>query len=240
MEELKPLIKLQEIDLEIRRIEKRLKEEIPSLLNEIQEGKEKAELIVKQAEEKIEKNLKERRELDLEIKSIEESIKKHREQLNSVKTNEAYKALMEEIEAEERKKSSMEDRTLELMIEEEELQKEKKKSEEEAQRIKAEFSEREQKILDEKNRLSVKIDELKNVREELTNQIDGSLYKLYIQISTKRNGIALSPVTDGFCSVCQIRIRPQVMEELRKGGKIIRCENCSRILYIPEIKEPAS
>lgn len=240
MEELKPLIKLQDIDLEIRRIEKRLNEEIPSLLQEIKEGKEKAELIVKQAEEKIENNLKERRELDLEIKSIEESIRKHKEQLLSVKTNEAYKALMEEIEAEEKKKSSMEDRTLELMIEEEELQKKKKKSEEEAKRIKSEFTERERKILQEKTELSQKIEQLKTAREELTNKIDGSLYKLYIQISSRRNGIALSPVTDGFCSVCQIRIRPQVMEELRKGGKIIRCENCSRILYIPEIKEPTN
>lgn len=240
MEELKPLIRIQEIDIELKKIELRLREEIPKLLQEIQEGKEKAELIVKQAEERIENNLKKRRELDLEIKSIEENIKKHRAQINTVKTNEAYKALMEEIEAEQRKKSSMEDRVLELMIEEEELHKEKEKSKQESERIKTEFSQREKKLLEEKNSLLKKKEILTAERDGLISKIKPSLYELYIQIASKRGGIALSPVSDGFCSVCQIRIRPQVMEELKKGEEIIRCENCSRILYIPEIKESES
>ena len=237
---MKPLIKLQEIDIEIRKIETRLNKEIPESLQEITHGKEKADLIVQQAEQKIEDNLKERRELDLEIKSIEDFIKKHKEQLNSVKTNEAYKALVEEIEAEERKKSLMEDRVLELMIEEEELHKEKEKSQQEAERIKSEFSSEEKKLVQEKKGLLQRKEKLEKEREFLKEKIDPSLYTLYIQIASKRNNIALSPVTDGFCSVCQIRIRPQVMEELKKGEKIIRCENCSRILFIPEIQEPES
>jgi len=238
MEDLKPLIELQESDIEIRKIEKRLNEEIPLLLKEIQEGEERAELMVKQVEEEIEKNLKERRDIDLEIKSILETVGKHRAQLNTAKTNEAYKALIEEIEDDEEKKSSMEDRILELMIEEEELQKEKKSSKEEFSKIREEFSKKEKLVLKEQRGLETRKRKLLEEREKLKEKIKPELFRLYVQIANKRNGIALSPVHDGFCSVCQIRIRPQVLEELKKGEKIIRCENCSRILYINEEKEP--
>lgn len=45
------------------------------------------------------------------------------------------------------------------------------------------------------------------------------------------SGIALSPVTDDFCSMCHMRIRPQVLNELKEAKKLIICEACGRILY---------
>ncbi len=238
LEELKPLIRIQEIDLELKKIELKLKREIPERIREVREGREKAEVLLKQVEDKFQANLKRRMEIDLEIKSIEEKIKKHSQDLLKVDTNEAYRALQREIEEEKEKKSRLEDEVLELLIQEEELQKEKKKAEEEVERIKNEFAEKEKELLKEEESLKARMEDLRKEREKLASQAKPSLYKLYIQIASTHGGIALSPVHDGFCSVCQMKIRPQLMEELRKGEKIIRCENCSRILYIPEPKLP--
>ena len=61
--------------------------------------------------------------------------------------------------------------------------------------------------------------------------------KLYLRISKKMNGVALSPVTDDFCSLCQMRIRPQMLNELMEMKKIIICEACGRILYWQKPKD---
>ena len=57
---------------------------------------------------------------------------------------------------------------------------------------------------------------------------------LYKTIFKKKNGISLSPVTGDFCSMCHMRVRPQVLNELKERNKIILCENCGRILYWKE------
>ncbi len=223
----------------IKRIELKLNKEIPESLQEVREGREKAELLIRQVEEKFKENLKKRMEIDLEIKSIEERIKKHSQDLLKVNSNEAYRAMLKEIEEEKERKSQLEDQILELLIQEEEIQKEKRKAQQEAERIKKEFSEKEKMLLQNKEELLRRMEDLKKEREELASSANPRIYRLYIQIASTHGGIALSPVNDGFCSVCQMKVRPQLMEELRKGEKIVRCENCSRILYIPEIQEPS-
>ncbi len=47
-----------------------------------------------------------------------------------------------------------------------------------------------------------------------------------------RDGIAVAEVVNGACSACYMHLRPQVQLNVKKGGEIITCENCTRILYI--------
>jgi predicted nucleic acid-binding Zn-ribbon protein len=43
--------------------------------------------------------------------------------------------------------------------------------------------------------------------------------------------VALSPITDDFCSICQLRVRPQILDDLWAQNEMITCEACGRILY---------
>jgi predicted nucleic acid-binding Zn-ribbon protein len=52
-----------------------------------------------------------------------------------------------------------------------------------------------------------------------------------MSIFNKKNGSALSPVKGDFCAMCHMRIRPQMLNEIRDRNKIHLCENCGRILY---------
>ena len=36
---------------------------------------------------------------------------------------------------------------------------------------------------------------------------------------------------DGLCSVCHVRLRPYVFQQVRQNDAIIQCESCRRILY---------
>ena len=36
---------------------------------------------------------------------------------------------------------------------------------------------------------------------------------------------------DGLCSLCHVRLRPQVFQQERTNDQIIHCDICQRILY---------
>jgi predicted nucleic acid-binding Zn-ribbon protein len=47
-----------------------------------------------------------------------------------------------------------------------------------------------------------------------------------------RKGIAVTMATrDGLCSVCHVRLRPPVFQQVRANDAIIQCDSCQRILY---------
>jgi len=44
-------------------------------------------------------------------------------------------------------------------------------------------------------------------------------------------GIALAEVVEGRCNVCQMALRLQYFQDLKKDVEILSCESCQRLLY---------
>jgi predicted nucleic acid-binding Zn-ribbon protein len=60
------------------------------------------------------------------------------------------------------------------------------------------------------------------------------------QVARKRNGIAVSEARDGVCTICHVRLRPQVFNTVRRNDDITQCDSCNRILYfVPVTAAPA-
>jgi predicted nucleic acid-binding Zn-ribbon protein len=57
---------------------------------------------------------------------------------------------------------------------------------------------------------------------------------------TQRRGTALAEARQERCTGCQVRIRPQVFNEIRRGDAIIQCDSCQRILYFVHDPTPQS
>ena len=55
---------------------------------------------------------------------------------------------------------------------------------------------------------------------------------VYDRIRVKLGGVAIAEVINSRCQACQIAIRPQYLQDLRKGTELMRCEQCGRFLYI--------
>lgn len=71
----------------------------------------------------------------------------------------------------------------------------------------------------------------------------GSLSK-FNRIAQRRNGVGLAVVRENedVCLSCHVRVRKHVVNQIRKGDKILHCESCQRILFFvpkPEEEEPA-
>ena len=54
----------------------------------------------------------------------------------------------------------------------------------------------------------------------------------YERIRKKWNGTTVvAEAVNGRCSACQIVLRPQFLQDLRKGEQLMFCESCGRFLY---------
>ena len=228
--EFEKLINLQKLDEEITDVSLFL-ENIPSTIEEINKKIETSFQIVTLAKEKMVQNQQKRRELEAAVKDIKEQISKYNRQLNEVKTNKEYSILLKEIEEAKQKDNDMEEEIISEMLSADEIEDEIKTASQKYNDVEENFSKEKDVLQQKKNKFEAKRDKLNQKKEKLVPEIPSDQVSLYLKIYKRNSGIALSPVKEEFCSLCHLRIRPQVINELKGKEKIILCENCGRILY---------
>lgn len=227
--EFEKLIQLQRLDFEIKQITFFL-ENTPLLIEEIDKKIERSSQVAASAQGKMAGSQKKRRELEAEVKDIKDHIAKYKRQLNEVKTNKEYTALLKEIEESQKKIDRLEEEVIAEMLLADDIQKEIREADQKLAQAQEKFSKEKEAIFQKKKEMEEKAEKLNRGKEALLPQIPPEQVSLYLKIFRKKGGVALSPVKDDFCSTCHMRIRPQVLNELRDTRKLILCENCGRIL----------
>ena len=228
--EFEKLIQLQNLDKEIMDTSLFL-ENIPSEIEKIDKNIEASSRIVALAKERMAQNQKKRRELEAEVKDIKAQVSKYNLQLNEVKTNREYSSLLKEIDEAKQKVSDFEEEIISEMLTADEIEDEIKAASQKYSEAEEMFSKEKDALQQKKKELETKRNKLAKEKEELVPKIPSDQISLYLKIFKKKSGIVLSPVNEEFCSMCHMRIRPQVINELKGKEKIILCENCGRILY---------
>jgi len=188
---------------------------------------------VASAKEALTHALTERKKLELDVEQWKERAKKYRGQSSSVKTNEAYKALQQEIASAEAEASKGEDRVLEQMMAVEEAERRVK-------RLEADLKESEKAIAAEKKQIEEQFAEKKKsweaataVRKETAKKLSEDMLNFYERIAKKHPGSALAQVRDEQCKACGLRVLPHTIQQLESDTdeEMFRCESCGRILY---------
>jgi predicted nucleic acid-binding Zn-ribbon protein len=231
------IIRLQHLDSDIHATTQVL-EGIPRLIQDIDKKIQAGSKAVAEAKDKIGQNQKKRRDLENEVKDIKGQISKYKRQLNEVKTNKEYTSFLKEIEEAQHRVDGLEEGIIAEMLAADDLEEEVRTATV-RQGQDEENLRKERLALDEKGReMEKKKARLLEERSAVLPRIPLDQMRLYEAIFLKKNGIALSPVKDDFCAMCHMRIRPQMLNEIRDKTKIIVCENCGRILYWPTKPEP--
>ena len=232
--DLKQLIRLQTVDLAIQELRARL-DKFPGISKALDEKLKSAQAGLESAKDRAKMNQGNRKKLESEIGSIETKISKYRDQMMAVKTNDEYRALQHEIEHAQNAIRKIEDDILNLMMEAESSQGEIKAAEvrlkEDQQRV-----DHERKRLTEENQRDLTALEsyLKERKEIEVSISSDDLVPRYERVRKARGGIAVAAARNEVCEICQVRIRPQVFQEIRRNDQIIACDACQRILYDPE------
>ena len=230
------LIRLQEIDSEIHKAGLFL-ESIPPLIESIDKKIAESTELAAAAKDKMARSQKKRRELEAEMKDLKTQIGKYKRQTNEVKTNKEYAALLKEIEESERKVDSLEEAFISEMLLEDDIQKEIRAANQKLAEAQDKLTIEKEQVFLKKQAAEAEVALLESQKERLLPDLPKEQVAFYHRLLKNKGGDALSPVTDDYCSICHMRVRPQVLNELKEAKTVILCENCGRILYWKEKPE---
>lgn len=223
------LLKLQDADKEIRRLQDEVAE-LPRRVAAIEQKLAGTKAQLEKAQAAIKADEASRRKYDTNIKDLREKISKYRDQSLAVKTNEQYKALLHEIQFAEKEISANEDKILELMVNADTRDKEVKAAQaelkEETAEIEKEKEQARQRTAEDEKLLT----EWRSKRDQLRAGIREDLLRHYERVS-KFRGSGISEVRDHKCMACQVMLRPQTYNDVRSGNETVVCDSCQRILY---------
>jgi len=175
-------------------------------------------------------NQKERRQLDGDVQGHRQKISKLRDQMAEAKTNEHYRAFQNEIAFVEQQVKKCEDRSLELLVESEALDQTAKVSEASLKQQREKIDKRKTAVRERIQAAEVHLATLLAERKEVCSGITPVSLALYERIARKTPN-AVSAASNGRCTICRLEIRPQLYQDLRRGERVIQCENCRRILH---------
>jgi len=229
-EKMKFLIALQECDSKIQETRKKM-DECPMRMASLDKQVKGAELSLAEAKERLDVLKKERRQVERDIEDLEVKKKKSQAKLSNVSTNKEYRAALKEIEELDRNRSMLEDRTLELMEQVEQSEKEIEAASKELDELSKRIEEDKRAIEEEMKELEAHLSGLVKEREQLCKEIDQELLSRYDMLRERRGGLAVSPVISGVCQSCHMGIPPQKFNELIRGDNLMSCPNCQRIIY---------
>ena len=224
------VIQLQSLDHRITTLEKEVAA-LPKHIAVIEKALESHIRKLEADKAALSANQKDRKKLEGDIQMHQQKISKLRDQILGAKTNEQYKAFQHEIEFIENEIRAAEDRILDLMSESEPLDLNVKKAEkalgEEKKQVEAEKTQARERTAADQKELEV----LRQERTQSVSKLPKPALFAYEKIRKKWSNTVVAEAANGRCSACQINLRPQFLQDLRKGDQLMFCESCGRFLY---------
>jgi predicted nucleic acid-binding Zn-ribbon protein len=177
-------------------------------------------------------NARDRKKLETDVQTHQAKISKLKDQMLGAKTNEQYRAFQKEIDYCEAEIRKADDRSVELLEDSEQLQKNVGVAE-----LALAEEKRACEVLKQeaKSRAAVdqsKLNGLLTERTKLAAGIMPSLLATYERLRKRmRDGRPVARVTEDTCGACNMSIRQQYLADLKLQDEVLACENCRRILY---------
>jgi len=224
------LIRLQHLDSQIESARRRIAE-IPAVQEALVTRLGQATTAVETVKQRLAESQADRKKIEADVAAIQTRLSKYKGQLTELKTNKEYQTMQHEIATAEQAIRSLEDRVLERMEEAENLTRDLKAAEADLKTQQSAIA-AERKALDtEAAVLQKTADETAAARVAAANELSPAALRLFEHVSKQRKGQAVAEARDGGCTVCHVRMRPQMFNEVRRGENLVQCESCLRILY---------
>ena len=237
--DLERLVALQKLVSTAHDAERRLAEE-PEHQKALDARLEAARQRVTTAKERLTENHTARRAVEKDVAVHQGRLSKFREQAMAVKTNQEYHAVQKEIGFAQGEIKTIEDKILEFMVEADDLTATVKRAEAElASEQKAVDADR-RAMTTELAAMKSSLERIAPERAEVVRGLNAQALAIFELVLRRRNGVAVAQARDGICTVCHVRLRPQVFNTILRNDQIIQCDSCQRILYYVPAAAPAT
>jgi predicted nucleic acid-binding Zn-ribbon protein len=235
--DLERVIALQHIDTEANQARRKLADG-PEREKAYETRLADAKQQVADAKAQLAANQEARRTIEKDVALHQGRLSKYRDQAMAVKTNQEYHAIQHEIAHAQGEIKRHEDAILERMVEADDLAATIKTAETELATAQKTIEADRKAMQAEHADLQKRLDTLGSERAAIIGAIDKSVLATYELAAARRQGVAVAEAKDGICTICHVRLRPQVFNTVRRNESITQCDSCQRILYF--ISTPAT
>jgi len=237
--DLEHLIHLQELDLAAER-HRRRETDIPQLQSALDARLAARSAALDTVKTRIAESQTGRREVERDLAAVQSRLSKFKNQLMEVKTNKEYQAMQKEMSVAEQEISDLETRMLERMEEADSLAIELKTAQAALAAEQAEITRERQALERERGTVADDLKRLSDERARTAALVSAEALALFERLAHSRRGLAMAEARDGLCTVCHVRLRPQVFNEARRNAGIVQCDSCTRILYFVPAPSPTA
>jgi predicted nucleic acid-binding Zn-ribbon protein len=238
--ELERLIRLQAVETKAADAKHRIAN-APGRIAQLDAKLTAAQDAVAAATQALADNQSARRTLEKDQLAVQQRLSKYKEQLMEVKTNHEYHAMQQQMAATTVELGRVEEQILVNMMAADEVSATLKgaqaqlKSDETSIRLEREAIEADARAAD------GAIAECAAERATIVASMDRTNVAMFEQLLKARQGVAVAEFANGICTMCRVRLRPMVYDQVRRNEDIVQCDYCQRILYFIRPKvEPAS
>ena len=224
------LLDLQEIDLILDRLNKRLAE-VKAAQRETEEVKA-AQVAVQQVEKIVVHDRATRQELEVLATTLDTKVSQAEQRLYSglVKNPKELLDLQNDIASLKRQKVVLDEKLLQAMLSLEEGEAALKRRLAEQQQIEAAWRASQTDLAAEQIRLEADITQQTLEQTGTRAQLSAADLALYDQLRRRKGGLAVVEMDHNACRGCGVKPTHSVVQQLRQGDQLARCGNCERIL----------
>lgn len=233
-QDLRLLYKLQLTDIEIAKAQKALRSldggaPLAAQVAQLRRSHEAREAELRKLRTEIQ-------DAELSIKSLEDKRRMYRLRLSSGKatSHREQEAIQKEIDMLSRQIGELEEKALLLMDAAEPLEAEVNKSKAALSELEAKLTETRAEQARQHQLLTARIQELEKQRAADAAEVPEDLLRRYDAVRSRVGPIGVSPVQDGVCTACKMTVSTLALRHLRETQEIVECDNCRRLLYLPE------
>jgi len=169
--------------------------------------------------------------LESGLKDLQQKLVKFQAQLMEVKNSREYSAVLKEIDAAKVDITKSDEALLARMQEIENLQAELPEVEAKLAVETAAYEKERTEIEDSMKSLEERSRRLIAERTEVEKVLPREILATFNRVAQARQGVSMARVVDSVCSACNVRLRPQVYNEVRRGDTLLTCDSCRRFLY---------
>ena len=236
-EKISLLVSLQECDSQLVKLSTK-KIKLPEKVSKMEEDFRLYKENVEQNKRKHDELKAKRAECEAKIKKLNDGVTKTKERLLEVKNNKEYQAMLKENEAAEKSRGDIETQIIALMDEMDKLSVLVKKDEETLNQATLKHNEEKKIIEDDLSAVDADTAIWTEKRKGLQESIPADLLVWYEKVKKRNGGVGVTPVWKAVCSGCQMKIPPQMYNELQRSNELLSCPNCNRIMYFQSQEKP--
>ena len=228
--DLERLIRLQRLDDAAAEVERTV-DAIPARIEALDTRLTASTATVDAAKRRLDDKKAERHAVEKDLGEVQTRLSRFKEQLMAVKTNKEYTAMQHEIATAEARVQRLEDAILEHMLDIDDLMAEVEETERALQADRTEVEHERAQLESQRARLEDELGGTSDDRAKLIGSIGAAARRVFETIASQRHGIAVVEARDGHCKLCNVRLRPQMLNRILLNAELIQCESCMRILY---------